>query len=44
MQVFENLLTDRIVQICLHVFEDKVEIFIIFSLDHIVEFDYIGVV
>jgi hypothetical protein len=44
MGIFQYLLTDSIMQIGLHEFEDQIQIFIVVRLEHIVKLYYIGVV
>ena len=43
MQILKYFLPDGVVEISLHEFEHQIQIFIILSFYHIVQFDYVGV-
>jgi len=43
VQIFEDFLTNSVMEISFHEFEYKVEIFIVICSDDVVEFDDVGV-
>lgn len=42
--IFEDAFGDDVVEIGLHVLEEKVDVFVVVSSDRLVEFYYVGVV
>ena len=43
VQILQNFLAYRVVQVGFHEFEHQVEILIVVGANHVVEFDYVGV-
>ena len=44
VNVFEDLLSDGVVQVCLHILKDQIEVLVILRTDNIMQFNYVFMV